>query len=101
MQKIGRLPPIKMDDFCFRAVRQRNSAVVEMNEKTSPTMGGNVIVYQQLGGPAAITFEYTHFKYELATAEQFVALQLILDYGRNKKSAIIDREVNGMGVSVL
>ena len=46
--------------------------------------------------------EYTMPKYDLATADQFVALQLILDWGRPgplaKQSPILKRDVVGLGV---
>ena len=44
--------------------------------------------------------EYTMYKYELTTAEQFVALQLIMDWGVAQRSPILRREVTKMGVSV-
>ena len=44
--------------------------------------------------------EYTMYKYELTTAEQFVALQLIMDWGAHQKSPILKRDVTKMGVSV-
>jgi hypothetical protein len=99
LQKIGRLPPVKMDDNCFRAVRENNNKIVALREPT-PTMGGNIVCYNQMGFTAKC-FEYTHFNYVENTAEAFVALQLILDFGRSKNSPILNREVNGMGVSVL
>lgn len=63
-------------------------------------MGGNIVCYNRMGFTAKC-FEYTHFNYVENTAEAFVALQLILDFGRTKGSPILNREVNGMGVSVL
>ena len=62
-----------MDEFAFRAVRQNNNRVVGLNEQV-PQPGGNVDVYFQLGGTCTVTHEYTHTKYDLSTAEQFVAL---------------------------
>jgi|OM-RGC.v1.035007041 hypothetical protein len=31
MQKMGRLPPVKMDEMAFKACRQNNGAIVEQN----------------------------------------------------------------------
>jgi len=44
--------------------------------------------------------EYTMYKYELTSPEQFVALQLILDWGVNQKSPILKRDTTKCGVSV-
>lgn len=39
-----RLPPIRMDDPCFIAVRDNNAKIVDLNEE-APTMGGNIVMY--------------------------------------------------------
>lgn len=52
-------------------------------------------------GGVDICHEYTHWKYMEATAEQFVALQMILDYGRVKGTPILNKTVHSMGVSMV
>lgn len=44
--------------------------------------------------------EYTFYKYELSTAEQFVALELILDWSAHQRSPILRVDTYKMGVSV-
>jgi|OM-RGC.v1.039262091 hypothetical protein len=39
-----------------------------------PTLGGNIVIYKNITGFNVVCEEFTHFKYELNTAEQFVAL---------------------------
>lgn len=98
LKKTARLPPIAINDTAMRATKQNTERICALNEP-SPTVGGNVAVFNQMGCMMECV-EYTHFKYELATAEQFVALQMILDFGKNKSSPLINRNVHSMGLCV-
>jgi len=57
-------------------------------------------LFQQMFGMDTICHEFTHYHYALNTPEQFVALQLILDWGLKKSSPILNRACKAMGVSV-
>lgn len=47
MENCGRLSPIKYDDFCNQACRRNNDIIIERDE-LQPTLGGNIMVYNQL-----------------------------------------------------
>jgi len=100
LQNLKRLPPVRMDEMAFRAVRQNNARVVGLNEQV-PKIGGNVDEFITLGGGVGIAHEYTHYRYDYPTPEQFVALQMIMDFNRHKSTPILNRDVSAMGVSVM
>ena len=47
MREMGRLPPVKMDEFAFQACRKNNDAIIARNQDV-PTEGGNIVVYQKI-----------------------------------------------------
>jgi hypothetical protein len=73
-----------MDDQAIRACRENCKAVCELAE-TVPKKGGNIERYQEILGasiPIAAEHqaEYTFCKFEGETGEEFIALQLLLDW---------------------
>lgn len=44
MEKCGRLPPIKYDDFCNQACRRNNDIIIE-KDQVQPDLGGNIFIY--------------------------------------------------------
>ncbi len=75
------MSPVKFDGQANDAVRQNNVAVIDKNED-KPTQGGNIAKYSELSGDdkSASCFEFTMPKFQGTTGEQFVALQLALDF---------------------
>jgi hypothetical protein len=98
MQKIGQLPVVHQSEVGQRAVEQNNANVVALNAPV-PVAGGNVIAFNQMGG-VDVCHEFTHWKYNESSAEAFVALQLLIDYGRTKSSPILNKTVHSMAVCV-
>lgn len=103
MQKMERLPPVKFDDFANRACRKNNEIIIARNEP-SPAHGGNIIAFTEITAVNIPCDEYTMPRYELSTGGEFVALQMILDWGRNgplgKQTPVLKRDVVSVGVSV-
>ena len=82
------MPAVKFDAQCNEACRNNNAAVIEKNED-QPTLGGNVAKYTELSGQdkSAGCSEFTMVKFTGTTGEQFIALQLALDFeGMNEGS---------------
>jgi hypothetical protein len=98
MESIGQLPVVHQNEMAQRAVEQNNQNVVNLNAPT-PSAGGNVIAFNQMGG-VDVCHEFTHWRYQMSTAEEFVALQLLLDYSRQKSSPILNKTVHSMAVDV-
>ena len=74
---------VKFDDGCNAAVRNNNVDLCGENAVEKPEAGGNLDMYrelQQSQDPKG--FEYSFFKYEGNSAEEFVALLLYQDFDR-------------------
>ena len=97
----NRLPPVKMNDTANQACRQNNDYVVQRQEQV-PITGGNIAFINKMVAEPVVGEEFT--LNNVANAQEFVALQLILDWGREgvfaKQSPILKREVLYVGVSV-
>ena len=104
LQKCEALGYVSFDDQCNQACRKNNALIIEKEEEV-PTKGGNIICYNEIVGSDKTTScsEYTMCKYEGSSANEFVALELILDWAREgeagKKSPILDKEVMRVGIS--
>lgn len=72
---------VSFDDEANQAVRQNNTAVIEMNED-KPTQGGNITKYSEIKGndSASVCSEFTMPQFDGSTGTEFVALQLALDF---------------------
>ena len=81
LQAQAQLPQVKFDETANQAVRQNNAAVIERNED-APTKGGNIAKYTELSGSdkTGSCSEFTMIKYQGTTGDDFVALQLALDF---------------------
>ena len=103
MGKMERLPPVKFDDFANRACRMNNDGITARNEM-QPTLGGNIICYTELAKVNIACEEFTMPRFESSSGADFVALQMILDWGRNgplgKQTPILKKDLNSVGVSV-
>lgn len=103
MQKMERLPPVKFDDFANRACRQNNEVIITRNEM-NPTLGGNIIAYTEITKVNIACEEFTLPRFESNSGGEFVALQMILDWGRNgplgKQTPILKRDLVCVGISV-
>ena len=93
LAKAQRIQNILMDDLAIRACRENCKEVCALEEDI-PKKGGNIARYAQLCGASGAVeadnqAEYTFCKFEGETGEEFLALQLLLDWegmneGRNK-----------------
>jgi len=103
MAKMERLPPVKFDEFANRACRQNNDNVIARGEMM-PTEGGNIICYTEIVKLNIACEEFTLPRFEATSGGEFVALQMILDWGRNgplgKKSPILKKDLTSVGISV-
>ena len=89
LNSMEQLRPVKIDVTCNDACRQNNATVVEKGE-VAPTKGGNIAKYSELSGgdKAPFAFEFTFAQFEGTRGEEFVALQMALDFeGMNESTA--------------
>ena len=95
---------VRFDDQANEAVRKSNAAIIEKNEDV-PTKGGNIDSYNTVVGSDKSTFceEYTMCQFEGSSAQEFIALQLILDWNREgeagKKSPVLNKDTTKVGIS--
>ena len=98
------LPPIRFDEQANMACRRNNDRVFELNQEI-PERGGNIEIYVQMTGRQQFCEEYTMCQFETKVAARFVALQLILDWGREgsdaKTSPLLKPIVNKVGIAVI
>lgn len=75
------LRAVKIDSQASEACRQNNQAVVD-KEEAAPTKGGNIAKFTELSGgdKAASCYEFTMAQFEGSRGEEFIALQLALDF---------------------
>jgi len=103
MQKMERLSPVKFDEFANRACRQNNENIIARNEM-QPTLGGNGLAYTEITKVNIACEEFTLPRFEPSTGGEFVALQMILDWGRNgplgKQTPILKKDLSSVGISV-
>lgn len=103
MTKMPRLAPVKFDDFANRACRQNNDAIIARNEM-QPTLGGNIICFTEIARVNIACEEFTMPRFEASSGGEFVALQMILDWGRNgpigKQTPILKKDLVSVGISV-
>ena len=104
LQTAEPMTQVRFDGQANEACRQNNAEIVEKNEAV-PTKGGNIEKYKTITGEekASECFEYTMCKYEGSCAEEFIALELVLDWDREgeegKKSPLLDKDVSMVGIS--
>ena len=75
------LNSVKFDAQANEACHANNQAVIDKEEET-PTKGGNIAKYSELSGgdKSSSCHEFTMVKYTGSTGEDFVALQLAVDF---------------------
>ena len=75
------LSPVRFDQQANQACRDNNAAVIEKDEQ-NPTLGGNIAKFTELSGQdkSAVCSEFTMLKFPGSTGDEFVALQLALDF---------------------
>ena len=104
LQKCERLTQVRFDDQANAAVRKNNATVIDKNEDV-PTQNGNIEVYNQIVGSdkSTVCEEYTMCQFEGQSAQEFIALQLILDWNREgeagKKSPVLNKDTTKVGIS--
>ena len=81
LQSQEQLRPVRFDAQANDAAQQNNAAVIEKNED-KPTKGGNIAKYTEISGgdKTSTCKEFTMVQFEGSTGEEFVALQLALDF---------------------
>lgn len=107
LQRAERLPPLRFDIQASQACLENNKTVCSLKEEI-PTRGGNIVVYQSIVGPPyqIVCEEYTMCKFESESAAEFVALQLIKDWGNftgsleSSPSPILNPEMTKVGISL-
>jgi len=75
---------LKFDDGCNAAVRGNNDKICQAAEE-SPEAGGNIEKMKEIQGEGTeiTAHEYSVYKFEGVSPEEFVALLLYQDYDRN------------------
>eukprot|EP00352_Strombidinopsis_acuminata_P003920 CAMPEP_0176382378 /NCGR_PEP_ID=MMETSP0126-20121128/32640_1 /TAXON_ID=141414 ORGANISM="Strombidinopsis acuminatum, Strain SPMC142" /NCGR_SAMPLE_ID=MMETSP0126 /ASSEMBLY_ACC=CAM_ASM_000229 /LENGTH=218 /DNA_ID=CAMNT_0017746779 /DNA_START=105 /DNA_END=762 /DNA_ORIENTATION=- len=88
LNKTEGLTQVKFDEFANQAVRENNKAQVEAAEET-PAIGGNIEAYNRILGTdkTADCEEFTMCKFDSDQAQNFVAMQLLLDFNGGKLAA--------------
>jgi hypothetical protein len=73
--------PIRLDQQANEACRQVNADIIAKDE-AAPALGGNIAKYSELSGgdKADTSHEFTMVKFEGTTGEEFIALQMALDF---------------------
>ena len=98
------LPPIRFDEQANMACRRNNDRVFEIDQEI-PERGGNIEQYNRIMGREVACEEYTMCQFESSLAAQFVALQLILDWGRQgefeKSSPLLKPVTTKVGIAVI
>lgn len=81
LQAQAQLTQIKFDAQANDACRQNNAAIIEKDEE-APALGGNIAKFSEISGgdKSSSCAEYTMVKFTGTTGEEFVALQLALDF---------------------
>ena len=81
LQAQTQLTQVRFDGEANDACRQNNKDLIEKDEEV-PTLGGNIAKYSEISGgdKSSSCTEYTMVKYQGSTGEDFVALQLALDF---------------------
>src|SRR5450830_1244366 len=89
LQKCEPLGYVSFDEQANKACLQNNTVIIEKNEAV-PAKGGNIVVYSEIAGSdkKAMCEEYTMCKYEGSCANEFIALELILDWDRRIEAVV-------------
>ena len=105
LNKAEAMQMVKFDGSANDACRQNNTEIVEKNEAV-PAKGGNIEKLKTITGDEGKTgecYEYTMVKYEGHQADEFIALELALDWDREgeegKKSPLLDKDIATVGIS--
>lgn len=104
LKKAERLPPVYFEDKANEACRRNNDAKIELDQET-PDREGNIAAYTESLGEdkTASCEEYTMCQWESASAQEFVALELIQDWNREgekaKHSPVLERDTSKVGIS--
>jgi hypothetical protein len=92
------LAPVKVNKLANDACKQNN----ESKQEVKPSAGGNKGIYGQLSQSAVKCEEYTMANYTQDSGAEFVALALILNFGRStQQSPILNPEVKSIGINVM
>ena len=105
MKHMKPLPAVNADDLAYQACMRNNQAVIARQEMV-PTSNGNIVVYTEMkAGQPVNCEEFTFPKYSFEAATWFVALQMIMDYGRMgplaKHTPVLKPDLVAVGVSML
>ena len=89
LQKCEPLGYVSFDEQANKACLQNNTVITEKNEAV-PAKGGNIVVYNEIAGSdkTVMCEEYTMCKYEGSSANEFIALELILDWDRRAEAVV-------------
>ena len=104
LQTTEPMTQVRFEGQANEACRQNNAEIVEKNEAV-PEKGGNITKYNAITGEekASVCFEYTMVKFEGSYADEFIALELALDWDREgeegKNSPLLDKEISMVGIS--
>ena len=99
LQKMEPLPPIQVDAQANQACRQNNDISVA-NETSVPVEGGNLEKLKAIVGDnkAPNGEEFTYVQWE-GTAHELILLNLLQDYEKEDKPAILDDQLIKVGMS--
>ncbi len=99
MRQMQKLPPVSFNEKASSACRENNDRVCQLADVVN---GGNLELYNKALGRVAVGEDYTHRSFNSTSGAEFVALQLILNWGRKGpgegKSPILDKSVTSVGI---
>ena len=94
------LPLIQIDAQSNQACRENNDVILVNEEVAAPVDGGNLEKLKAIVGDekAPNGVEYTYFQWE-GTAHELILLNLLQDYEKDGKAAILDDTLIKVGMS--
>ena len=97
MRNMQRISGVTFSEEANRACRERNDVVC-----SSPMVEEGMVIpiYHRISHSETPCNEYTHKQFNGTSGADFVALQLILDWGIRGKSPILERFVTHLGISM-
>ena len=102
LEKMAPLPPVSYDMRAAQACKQNNERVCTMAEVEE---GGNMALYHQITGETHVCEDYTMKQWTSTDGLQFVALQMIMNWGRmgphQHKTPVLEPFVTAVGINMM